>query len=311
MNVIKRDGKIVPFDSKKIVNAINKAMLSTYGNIYETDTAEEIARLIKEKNIDLTVEEIQDLVENYLMKSEYCEVAKEYILYRNQRTKERTKRGKILGAVMRRINASDVENSNANVDEKSFSGREKEAAADVQKIIALDYVLSPEVAEAHKTMRIYQHDLEKTNIGQHNCLQIDFQKLFTEGFRTRNGDVRPPASFSSACQQMAVIFQCQSQVQFGGAGSVHLDYDLAPFVKKSFRKHVKYYLTDVEEYSETNAEILLKCNEPIEMDNQKLLENNVLKKAYNFAIKQLEREAAQACEAMYHNLNTLESRAGS
>lgn len=200
MHVIKRDGTRVLFNPDKIVRAINKAMVSAYGSVYESDTAEEIADLIGSRGKDMTVEQIQDLVESYLMKSEYPEVAKSYILYRDQRNKERARRSKIVKAVMKRVDATAVENANANVDEKSFSGREKEASSDVQKIIALDYVLSPEVSEAHKNMLLYQHDLEKTNIGMHNCLQIDFKKLFTEGFSTRNGDIRPPSTFSSACQ---------------------------------------------------------------------------------------------------------------
>ena len=240
MHVIKRDGTRVLFNPDKIVNAINKAMVSTYGAVYETETAEEIANLIASKNKNMTVEEIQDLVEEYLMKSEYPEVAKSYILYRNKRNKERIRKSRLIRNVMKRTEASAVENSNANVDEKSFSGREKEASADVQKVIALDYILSPAISNAHKDMLLYQHDLEKTNIGMHNCLFIDFEKLFSEGFVTRNGDIRPPATFSSACQQMAVIFQCQSQVQFGGVGTVHCDFDLSPFVKKSFKKHIHH-----------------------------------------------------------------------
>jgi ribonucleoside-triphosphate reductase len=210
---------------------------------------------------------------------------------------------------MKRTEAVAIENSNANVDEKSFSGREKEASADVQKTIALDYVLSPAVSDAHKNMLLYQHDLEKTNIGEHNCLQVDFKKLFTDGFTTRNGDIRPPSSFSSACQQTAVIFQCQSQVQFGGVGTIHLDYDLAPFVKKSFRKHMHHYLTDVEGQTSDNADIILNQFGPIELDNHKLKQD--MSSAFIFALKQLEREGSQSAEAMFHNLNTLESRAGS
>ena len=309
MYVIKRDGTRVLFNPDKIVNAINKAMISTYGAVYESDTAEEIADLIGSRGVDMTVEQIQDLVEGYLMKSEYPDVAKSYILYRDQRNKERIRRSKLLTAVMKRTEAVAIENSNANVDEKSFSGLEKEASADVQKTIALDYVLSPEISEAHKNMLLYQHDLEKTNIGEHNCLQVDFKKLFTDGFTTRNGDIRPPSSFSSACQQTAVIFQCQSQVQFGGVGTIHLDYDLAPFVQKSFRKHIRNYLTDVENYSVENAEAILAQNSPITIDNETLKDS--LPAAYSFAIKQLEREGTQSSEAMFHNLNTLESRAGS
>ena len=314
MHVIKRDGTQVLFNPDKIVNAINKAMVSTYGAIYETETAEEIAELIAAKNKTMTVEEIQDLVEEYLMKSEYPEVAKSYILYRNNRNKERIRKSKLIRMVMKRTEATAVENSNANVDEKSFSGREKEASADVQKVIALDYTLSPAIGNAHKNMLLYQHDLEKTNIGEHNCLFVDFEKLFTEGFETRNGDIRPPATFSSACQQMAVIFQCQSQVQFGGVGTVHADFDLSPFVKKSFKKHIKNYLTDIEDLSEGRANALIKQYEEefgeLCIDNKKF-GNGISQKAYDFAIKQLEREGKQSAEALYHNLNTLESRAGS
>ena len=308
MYVVKRDGTRVLFNPDKIVQAINKAMISTYGAVYETDTAEEIANLIAEKNIEMTVEQIQDLVESYLMKSEYPEVAKEYILYRDQRSKARLRRSKLLTAVMRRTEATAVENSNANVDEKSFSGREKEASADVQKVIALDYTLSPEIGNAHKNMLLYQHDLEKTNIGQHNCLFADLGKLFNEGFVTRNGDVRPPSTFGSACQQTAVIFQCQSQVQFGGVGTVHLDYDLAPFVKKSYQKKLEQYYTDVEGMSKENAKLVVKAKFP-DLDMENPYYNN--EPAHRFAVAQVERDGAQAAEAMFHNLNTLESRAGS
>lgn len=308
MHVIKRDGTRVLFNPDKIVQAINKAMISTYGAVYETETAEEIADLIAQRNVDMSVEQIQDLVEGYLMKSEYPEVAKQYILYRDQRSKERERRSKLVKTVMKRIEATAVENANANVDEKSFSGREKEASSDIQKIIALDYTLSPEVANAHKDMLLYQHDLEKTNIGQHNCLFVDMKKLFTDGFKTRNGDVRPPSNFSSACQQTAVIDQCQSQVQFGGVGTVHLDYDLAPFVKKSYQKKLVQYYTDVQEMSKEDAELVVHAKFPdLDMGNPAYADDP----AHKFAVRQVEREGTQAAEAMYHNLNTLESRAGS
>ena len=316
MYVIKRDGTRVLFDINKIVNAINKAMIQVDGCLYETETAEEIANIIASENKDMTVEHIQDLVEKELMRSSRPDVAKAYILYRDQRTKERIRNSKIVKAVMRRNEATAVENANANVDENSFSGREKEASSDIQKIIALDYTLSPEVANAHKNMLNYQHDLEKTNIGMHNCLHVDFKRLFTDGFKTRNGDIRPPSSFSTACQQVAVIFQCQSQVQFGGVGTVHLDYDLAPFVKKSFYKHIKNYLTDVNYYNDEDAEKIMNDFEEkygeICIDNTELMSlSNGFSEAYNYAMKQLEREGKQSAEALYHNPNTLESRAGS
>ena len=312
MLVTKRDGRQVPFDPSKIEIAITKAYWEE--EYFPTHplhpNATEIAKKIEALNKNMTVEGIQDLVEKELMAVDPA-TAKKYILYRNKRSHAREQRSRAFDALRRRLDAVAVQNANANVDERSFSGREKEASADLQKIYALDNVLSEEVSAAHRNMWIYQHDLEKTPIGEHNCLNIDFEKLFNEGFQTRNGDIRPPSSFSTACQQTAVIFQCQSQVQFGGVGTVHLDYDLAPFVKKSFRKHMKNYLTDVEDYSKENAEALLAQNEPIEIDNEKLRNSKNLGPAYKFAIKQLEREGTQSSEAMYHNLNTLESRAGS
>ena len=204
MQVVKRDGSLQEFDSVKIVEAISKAFDACCPN----ENRQHIENMVLDMHFwdGITIEEIQDIVETVLIENKEVEVAKAYILYRDQRTKERIRRSKLVQAVMRRTEATAVENSNANVDEKSFSGREKEASSDIQKIIALDYTLSPEVANAHRSMLLYQHDMEKTNIGEHNCLFVDFKKLFTDGFVTRNGDIRPPSSYSTACQQVAVIF---------------------------------------------------------------------------------------------------------
>lgn len=313
--VIKRDGREDSFNQSKIANAIRKAFIEVDGATNEESEAiinrisTEIANIKTEK---MSVEEIQDIVETKLMKSTRKDVAKAYILYRNERTKVRDRNSKLVQKVMERVDSKIDNRSNANVDEKSFSGREKEASADIGKMIALDFGgLSQDVANAHKIMLVYQHDLEKAIYGIHNCLNLNFQEIFTYGFRTRNGDVRPPTSFSTACQLVAVAFQCQSQVQFGGVGSIHLDYDLAPFVKMSFRKHMLNYFTDVKDYSKQRAEDILKAHEPIEIDNKELCVSSETLAAYNYAFKQLKKEGRQAAQGLYHNLNTLESRQGS
>lgn len=313
--VIKRDGREDNFNPNKISNAIRKAFIEVDGVANEESEAiinrisTEISNIKKEK---MSVEDIQDIVETKLMKSTRKDVAKAYILYRNERTKVRDRNSKLVQKVMERVDSKVDNRSNANVDEKSFSGREKEASADIGKMIALDFGgLSQEVSDAHKSMLIYQHDLEKAIYGIHNCLNLNFQEIFTYGFRTRNGDVRPPTSFGTACQLVAVAFQCQSQVQFGGVGSIHLDYDLAPFVKMSFRKHMANYFTDVKDYSKQRAEEILKLHEPIEIDNKELCVDEETMAAYNYAIKQLNKEGKQAAQGLYHNLNTLESRQGS
>ena len=310
--VIKRDGRENPFNSEKIYVAVMKAFNEREkkdGNAIseKEDIAKQIAKEISESSKDkMTVEEIQDIVETKLMKSSRPEVAKDYILYRDKRTVVRDRKNKLVQKVMIRAKSQINEHSNANVDEESFSGREKEASADIGKTIALEYEgLSKEVAEAHKIMLIYQHDLEKAIYGVHNCLNLYFQYIFKHGFKTRNGDVRPPKSFSTACQLVAVAFQCQSQVQFGGVGTIHLDYDLAPFVRMSFSKHFKEGLKWVEHESE---EYINHVPDSIGIEDE---EAKYHTEAYKYAMEMLEKEGSQSAQGLYHNLNTLESRQGS
>ena len=310
--VIKRDGRENPFNSEKIYVAVMKAFNEREkkdGSAIpeKEDIAKQIAKEISESSKDkMTVEEIQDIVETKLMKSSRPEVAKDYILYRDKRTVVRDRKNKLVQKVMIRAKSQINEHSNANVDEESFSGREKEASADIGKTIALEYEgLSKEVAEAHKIMLIYQHDLEKAIYGVHNCLNLYFQYIFKHGFKTRNGDVRPPKSFSTACQLVAVAFQCQSQVQFGGVGTIHLDYDLAPFVRMSFSKHFKEGLKWVEHESE---EYINHVPDSIGIEDE---EAKYHTEAYKYAMEMLEKEGSQSAQGLYHNLNTLESRQGS
>ena len=309
MIVIKRDGRSAEFDRDKIKNAVIAAFKEVDGEITQSakDKASEIASYINGfEDEEISVEKIQDIVEEKLMASKRKDVARAYIIYRNDRNRVREQKSDVIQKVMNRVNASNVVNANANVDERSFSGREKEASADVGKTIALDYGgLSKEVAQAHKDMLVYQHDLEKAIYGVHNCLNLDFGEIFTYGFKTRNGDVRPPKSFSTACQLVAVAFQCQSQVQFGGVGSIHLDYDLAPFVRMSFSKHFKDGLKWIEHESE---EYINHVPKSIGIEDG---EAKYHKEAYKYAIEMLENEGAQSAQGLYHNLNTLESRQGS
>ena len=249
VKVIKRDGREVEFDKQKIVNAITLAMVRTDLGVDHVlaqaiaDKIEDEVQAYDNSAQAISIEKIQDMVESNLMASDRREVAKEYILYRAERTKRREKKSDIVSQIWQKTVASDVVNANANVDEYSFGGRKNEAASAIQKQIALDYNMSPDVAQAHKDGWIYEHDLDSYNVGMHNCLFLDFKHLFGNGFSTRNGDVRPPTSFSTACQLVAVAFQLQSQNQFGGVASLHIDYDLAPFVAMSFKKHMMDGLT--------------------------------------------------------------------
>ena len=311
--VVKRDGREVVFQPDKVRLAVTKAF-SEVDKIAATDLDDKtiaiIDKIVNEISNSaikkMSVEQIQDIVETKLMNSLRKDVAKAYIIYRDGRTKIRERNSKLVQVVLERVNSTVDNRSNANVDEKSFSGREKEASADIGKMIALDFGgLSEAVANAHKDMLIYQHDLEKAVYGIHNCLNLNFNEIFIYGFRTRNGDVRPPTSFSTACQLVAVAFQCQSQVQFGGVGSIHLDVDLAPFVKMSFSKHFQDGLKYIER---VDAEYIERVPKSIDIEDE---EAKSWKKAYQYAMDMLEKEGKQAAQGLYHNLNTLESRQGS
>ena len=308
MNVIKRDGRIAEFNADKVFNAIIKAMTSV--NNCNTALAQKITDEITRASCDLNVETIQDMIENKLMASNCKDVAKAFIIYRNDRTKERERNSSLIKKVLERNSGKNIQNSNANVDERSFSGREKEASSDIQKEIALDYTMSKDVSNAHKDGYIYQHDLDKYNLGMHNCLFLDFKKIFTDGFATRNGDVRPPASYSTACQQVAVAFQCQSQVQYGGVASCHIDTDLIPYIKLTFYKcyadGCKYIGHLDDENINTIISYAKKKNLSI-TDEYFQTDEDI----YNYAMDMLLRECKQSAEGVYHNLNTLESRQGS
>ena len=229
MKVIKRDGRLVDFDPMKIERAILAAFEDVDGEIsdYAKDKAENIASYIEGYYLDVdetpNIEEIQDLVEKGLMATKRKDVAKNYILYRENRTKIRNANSKLMQNIKEKIDASNVQNQNANLDEYSFGGRMGEARSELMKDYALNYIVSPMARENHLNNEIYIHDLDAYAVGMHNCLTIPFDKLLAEGFNTRQTDVRPARSINTAFQLVAVLFQLQSLQQFGGVSASHLD----------------------------------------------------------------------------------------
>ena len=212
----KRDGKVVEFNKTKIENAIIGAM-NEVGKEFVSDLeyfdARQIASRIETgtEGTEVDVETIQDMVENELMIS-YPKVAKAYIKYRQERTRIRTMNTDINKHVKEILNCTNIQNSNANVDEYSFGGRKNEASNLIQKELALNEFIAPEIAEAYRDNEIHIHDLSEYTSGSHNCLNVDLGRLLRNGFSVRNGDVRKANSFATASQLIAVIFQCQSQV---------------------------------------------------------------------------------------------------
>lgn len=308
MKISKRDGRIVEFDGKKIYDAVMKAFIDVDGEEtqYSTGKAKEISEHVASLNNDmLSVEEIQDIVENKLMASNRKDVAKVYILYRNERNKARERNSKMTRELAETLAAKNVLNQNANVDEKSFGGRIGSASSAILKKYALDYCMSAKSRDNHLNNEIYIHDLDHYAVGDHNCLSVPFDKLLANGFNTRQTDVRPAQSINTAFQLIAVIFQLQSLQQFGGVSATHLDWTMVPYVRKSFRKHWNDGLKYMAFWPVTE-DSLEKEDKPI----NEYCDVDDYKDIYRYAMEMTEKETRQAVEAMYHNLNTLQSRSG-
>ena len=149
------------------------------------------------------------------MSTKRKDVAKTYIKYREERSKERSWNSKMMQLAKEKLQGKNIENQNANVDEHSFGGRKGEFDSVVLKQFALDNCMSKMAKENHLNNIIYIHDLDSYAIGMHNCLSIPFDDLFKNGFNTRQSDIRPANSINTAFQLLAVIFQIQSLQQFG------------------------------------------------------------------------------------------------
>ena len=335
--VIKRDGvKRQDFNPEKIKKAIRAAntQVDKEKRLDEDQIEKVLQNVIKsiegiqEETID--IEQIQDFVEKSLIKYNHHAVVKAFILYREERNKERFKKLAITKEINKKLAASDIENQNANVDEASFGGRKGEASSCLNKQLALDYYMNPRFAKNHLQNRIYIHDLDSFVVGQHNCLSLPIDNLLRKGFKTRQTDIRPARSISTAFQLLAVGFQVQSLQQFGGVSVTHLDWSLVPYVRYSFMKHfILNYLKLTGEFEK--LDLLLMTTEELDdwIDNNKqkylnkwklsykdfYFDNKVFKKRKFRKLKQMALldtivETNQAAEGMYHNLNTLQSRSG-
>lgn len=318
MVIIKRDGSNVEYDIEKIAAAISGAFADFNEEFDDKAALDKIESSIYGMENAVSVEEIQDIVEDVLLDFGYRQEAKAYIKYRHEH--ELARQRQIDKDIEDKLMARQIDNQNANVDEHSFGGRIGEASRVVMKDYALSHCLSKMARENHLNNEIYVHDLDQYAVGNHNCLSIPFDKLLANGFNTRQTDVRPANSLNTAFQLVAVIFQLQSLQQFGGVSATHLDWTMVPYVRKSFYKHYKDAMTYLaeeniggnlssvylpEEYQLENYENFIK--------NMPSIEDEYFKKFkhfYKYALDMTNKECLQAVEGMYHNLNTLQSRSG-
>lgn len=202
------------------------------------------------------------------------------------------------------VDSSNLEvlRENANLNGESFSGKMSKFGSEYAKWYANHFVMPEQLVQAIKDNVVYVHDLDQYAIGTTNCIFIPFAKLLREGFNTGNGSVRPPTSIMTAMALVAIIFQSQQNAQYGGVSANKLDYDLAPYVAKSFRK---YFLKGLGYFEEGDSE---SSYGEVNMGRSDLAEQ--YPKSFTYALKETEAETLQAAESLIHNLNTMSSRAG-
>ncbi|MBE3649163.1 anaerobic ribonucleoside triphosphate reductase [Paenibacillus polymyxa] len=196
---------------------------------------------------------------------------------------------------------TDLLRENANLNGESFSGKMSKFGSEYSKWYAREYVMPRELVDAIDGGYVYVHDLDQYALGTTNCVFIPFDQLLANGFNTGNGSVRTPNSIMSAMALVAIIFQSQQNSQYGGVSGNKIDWDLAPYVRKSFAKHFRkgqHYFGEQAHAEESE----------LYLDNASL--SDMFPSSYGYARRETEAETHQAAESLIHNLNTMSSRAG-
>ncbi|MDE5753557.1 MAG: anaerobic ribonucleoside triphosphate reductase [Oscillospiraceae bacterium] len=345
MYIMKRDGRKVPFDVEKIANAVFKAAKSVGGSDYQESlsVAEEVTQICEKQYQDMpTVEQIQDLVEKTLIERGHAQTAKAYILYRYERTRSREMKTNLMTVLneltFHSAKDSDIKRENANIDGDTAMGTMLKYGSVSAKEFYELYVLKPEHAKAHKNGDIHIHDLDFLTLTT-TCCQIDLVKLFRNGFSTGHGFLREPNDISSYSALACIAIQSNQNDQHGGQSVPNFDYAMADGVRKTYRTRYrqnlgkalelldcvpdgmktaeiitetiseKYHLipnlTNDNGYQEKEFELLCLIDN-MNQETAVKVQNFAAKNAY----KETNRATYQAMEALVHNLNTMNSRAG-
>lgn len=339
-NIRKRDGRLVPFETDKIAGAIYKAF-EACGGKYELKTAIDIAKMVenkleKKKSALPTVELVQDTVEEVLIEQGYVRVAKAYILYRANRTRERDMRSRLMKTFEEITFAdskdSDLKRENANVNADAPMGTMLKYGTEAAKQFNEMFVLNPKHARAHINGDIHIHDMDFLTLTT-TCCQIDIVKLFEKGFSTGHGVLREPNSISVYAALACIAIQSNQNDQHGGQAIPNFDYGMAPGVKKSYIKHFYDNLAKAitllakldgdKIVASVKEQIQLQPTLDVDLKFKQILkeilitnniDESILDEIIDFTIssayKETDKETYQAMEAFIHNLNTMHSRAG-
>ena len=320
MIIEKRDGTLEQFNLSKIRNAISNVL-------EEKDISTVLAKIEKNlpKKDKTTVEEIQDIVEKTLMSLKFFEQGKSYILYRKQRENIRNSKTSLTKTFKEVLDAdgSDISRENANVDGKAPMGLMLLFGSEIEKDYVKRYMISPKFTELHDNGDIHIHDLNMYAC-TFNCCNIGLKELFRKGFNTGHGTLRPPQSISTALTQAAIVVQANQNDMYGGQGIPLFDYELSPYIAKTLGSNIKDTIESVLgqeidfNFKDFCFSLCEKNNSSLVDKSLKELESKIYefvgdktKKVLELSRKRTFKDTFQACEGFVHNLNSLNSRAGS
>ena len=304
-NVIKRDGRIVLFDKRKIVDAILKAMNVTEDGEDIVLAAEIASAISKIETEDMSVEDIQDQVEMELMKSPRKEVAKKYIAYRNQRNLARKAKSREIFKEIIEAQATDITRENANMNADTPAGMMMKFASESTKSFVDECLLSEDVKEAVKNGYIHIHDNDYYPTKSLTCVQHPLDKILKNGFFAGHGESRPAKRIETASILGCISMETVQNEMHGGQAIPAFDFYMAPFVRKTFHE-------ELEKLSELYGEDYSRLND-IEIDDyikRDLVgiqgDERIVQHAINMTVSRVH----QSMEAFVHNMNSIHSRGG-
>ena len=345
-SIRKRDGRVVPFDIEKIQHAVTKAFEGS-GSAKGEETARLISEQVErelENNENIgstpTVEEVQDMVERVLIEKGFVRTAKAYILYRAERSRVREMNTRLMKVfediAYKDAIDSDIKRENANINGDTAMGSMLKFGSEGSKQFYDMFVLNPAHAKAHREGDIHIHDLDFLTLTT-TCCQIQLTTLFKNGFSTGHGVLREPNDISSYSALACIAIQANQNDQHGGQSIVDFDYGMAPGVSKTFAKRFRDNLSralelrlgmenadekaremlgDIEETTglkptlQETDEFKAALREKLSDRADEATADEIFDFAQKYAVKETRRATYQALEALVHNLNTMNSRAG-
>ena len=345
-NIRKRDGRTVEFDQTKIENAIFRAFQAS-SSAKGRETAQALAQqVVKElennENVSSTptVEQVQDTVERVLIEKGFVRSAKAYILYRAERSRVREMNTRLMKTfediTFKDAIDSDIKRENANINGDTAMGSMLKFGSEGAKQFYDMYVLDPRFAQAHREGDIHIHDKDFYTLTT-TCCQIELSTLFRDGFSTGHGYLREPQDITSYAALCCIAIQANQNDQHGGQSIVDFDYGMAPGVKKTYIKRFRMNMARAlellvnDEQAEQDAEEIIAALKAQDLaptlvptkEQQDALRALLMEKANDEAVVQhimdfskahaeqeTDRATYQAMEALVHNLNTMNSRAG-